>query len=265
MPSNRQSTNGANYDGLANQSEWFPWADNQTLITLSPKTTQNRQLPLAGIQAFASCGLNTYNFTNYVPSQSKGPKPELNFEFEDVNPDSNGGSPYKLHCKNNCSDLGNSSAMACSAQSSVVNITPFDYDAGSLYDAEDKNWTTKYTFGNVSSTFQGQTLSCVQQDLDDYQSTAWIQLAIQGPQALTQVANCILSVAYLRPTVNTLIGSYIESTGAMSAQSVLDASPVELLNLTMASFVSLFHNGPPTLTPPPGNNCSIPPISNGFK
>ena len=254
---NSSGENGTPFSGIANQSFWFPWADNQTVFTLSPNTAENKQLPLAGIRAFASCGINNYSGQVSVPGDGKGPTPVLNLGFDNVDPNINGGSPYKLRCKNNCSNSGNSSAISCSAQSSVVNITHFDYKDQSGYIDGSDDYSTLYSFSNVGPTFQGQALSCVQQQYNDLQSVATILLAIQGPNTSTQVANCNLSVTYLRPTVNTLIGSFIESTGLSSTDIIFDASPVELLNLSIASFIKFFHEGPPPF-------CSFPPISSGF-
>ena len=266
---NSSSALPAPFRGIANQSIWFPWADNQTIFTLSPNTVENKQLPLAGIRAFASCSYENFSNTSFALSGGNGQSPLPNLEFDDVDPTANGGSPYKLRCGNNCSDLGNSSALSCSTRSSVLNITQFNYEDQSGYLDGGSDFVTQYIFSNVGSTFQGQALSCVQQESTDLQSVATILLAIQGPNASTQIAGCNLSITYERPTVNTLIGSYIESTASSSTNIVLDATPIELLNLSMASFVNFFHQGPPTLTyQPAGNsaigNCSLSPISSGF-
>ena len=261
---NTSSLDGVPFSGIANQSLSFPWADNQTVFTLSPKTEENKQLPVAGIRAYASCGVKNYSIEN-AGNGSAIP----NLDFDNIDPGKNGGTPYKLRCRNDCSHLGNVSALACNTQSSVVNITHFDYKGqfGNIDGGDDFEW--RYSFSNVGPTVQGQALSCIQQDYNDLQSVATIVLAIQGPNVSTQVASCSLSVTYLRPTVNTLIGSYIESTGSSTTDIILDASPVELLNLSIASFVNFFHQGPPILTyqpvaNAPVGNCSLPPISNGF-
>ena len=261
---NTSSVDETPFNGIANQSLLFPWADNQTVFTLSPNTEENKQLPLAGIRAYASCGIKTYSIEN-ASNGSAIP----NLDFDKIDPSKNGGIPYKLRCRNDCSHLSNVSALACNTQSSVVNITHFDYTGqfGNIDGGDDYEW--RYSFSNVGPTFQGQALSCIQQDYSDIQSIATIVLAIQGPNVSTQVASCNLSVTYLRPTVNTLIGSYIDSTGSSTTDIILDASPVELLNLSMASFVNFFHQGPPILTYQPVQNapignCSLPPISNGF-
>ncbi len=244
---NSSSPDATPFHGIANQSYWFPWADNQTVFTLSPNTAENKQLPLAGIRAFVSCGFNNYSVSNPVlPS---------GLTFDNVKPDTNSGSLYKLRCVSNCTDLGNSSTLACSTQSSVINVTYFDYDESG--------------YSNVGPTFQSQALSCVQQEYNDLQSVANILLAVQGPNASTQAANCSMSVTYVRPTVNTLIGSYIESTSSATPDIVLDASPLQLLNLSISPFVNFFHQGPPPLTVKPIDNtridnCSLPAISSGF-
>ena len=249
------------FHGIADQSYWFPWADNQTVFTLSPNTAENKQLPLAGIRAFVSCGFNNYSVSNPIlPS---------GLTFDNVNPDTNGGFSYKLRCGSKCSDLGNSSILACSTQSSVVNITHFDYKDQSGYIDGDNDYEKHYIFSNVGPTFQGRALSCVQQEYNNLQSVASILLAIQGPNSSTQIANCSMSITYVRPTVNTLIGSYIESTSSSSPDIVLDASPIQLLNLSISSFIKFFHQGPPPLTFQPAtnapiSNCSLPTISSGF-
>ena len=261
---NTSSLDGTPFSGIANQSLLFPWADNQTVLTLSPNTEENKQLPLAGIRAYASCGVKNYSIEN-AGNGSAIP----NLDFDNIDPSTNGGTPYKLRCRNDCSHLGNFSALSCNTQSSVVNITHFDYKGqfGNIDGGDDFEW--RYSFSNVGPTFPGQALSCIQQDYNDLQSDATVILAIQGPNVSTQVASCNLSITYLRPTVNTLIGSYIESTGSSTADIILDASPVELLNLSMAPFVNFFHQGPPILSyqpveHAPVGNCSLPPISNGF-
>ena len=261
---NTSSVDGTPFSVIANQSLLFPWADNQTVFTLSPNTEENKQLPLAGIRAYASCGVKNYSIEN-AGNGSAIP----NLDFDNIDPSTNGGTPYKLRCRNDCSHLGNFSALSCNTQSSVINITHFDYKGqfGNIDGGDDYDW--RYSFSNVGPIFPGQALSCIQQDYNDLQSVATIILAIQGPNVSTQVASCNLSVTYLRPTVNTLIGSYIESTGSSTADIILDASPVELLNLSMAPFVNFFHQGPPILSyqpveNAPVGNCSLPPISNGF-
>ena len=262
---NTSSVDGTPFSGIANQSLLFPWADNQTVFTLSPNTEENKQLPLAGIRAYASCGIKNYSIEN-AGNGTAIP----NLDFDNIDPGKNGGTPYKLRCRNDCSHLVNVSALSCNTQSSLVNISHFDYKGqfGNI-DGRDE-FETHYSFSNVGPTFQGQALSCIQQEYSDLQSVATILLAIQGPNVSTQVASCDLSITYLRPTVNTLIGSYIESTGSSTTDIISDASPVELLNLSMASFVNFFHQGPPTLTYEPARNapignCSLPPISNGFE
>ena len=266
---NSSSADGTPFKGIANQSFFFPWADNKTVFTLSPNTVENKQLPLAGIRVFASCGFNNYSVDNPIPSSGNGLTPVPNLDLDNVDPSANSGSPFKLRCRNNCSNLGNSSALSCNTQSSIVNVTHFNYKDQSGYLDGGDDFVTRYSFSNVGPTFQGQALSCIRQEYNDLQSVATILLAIQGPNASTQVANCNLSVTYLRPTVNTLIGSYIESTGSSPTDIILDASPVELLNLSIAPFVNFFHEGPPPLTFQPVNNarignCSLPSISSGF-
>lgn len=251
------------------------WANNQTFTTLAPPKTEdnshNVQLPLAGIKASASCGLSNYNLAQLFQGNETGSTIVPNLGFDTTGPSSNGSSPFTLRCINDCSNLGNSTALACSTQSSIVNITSFIYRNESGYDVEAQQNTNHYTFFNVSSTVPGQALSCVQQDYTDLQSTAAILLAVQGANNITQVATCDFSVTYMKPTVNTLLGQYIDSTGLSSAISGLNATPAELLNLSMASYINFFHEGPPILTYPPAPtysslpNCTIPPITSGFQ
>lgn len=267
---NASSADGITFRGIANQSSLFPWADNRTVFTLSPNTAENKELPLAGIRAFASCGISNYSLANLDPGSSKVPLPIPNLEIDNATSGINSSSPYKLRCRDTCSAVGNSSTMSCSAESSIVNLTPFNYEDQSGYIDGGDDFERHYIFSNVGQTFRGQALSCIQHEYNDLQSVATVLLAIQGPNASTQVANCNLSVTSLRPTVNTLIGSYIESTGSSTPDIILDASPVELLNLSIASYVNFFHQGPPTLTfqpveSAPIGNCSLPPISSGFE
>jgi hypothetical protein len=254
------------FGGIANQSDLFPWADNQTVLTLSPNTAENKQLPLAGIRAFASCRISNY-------SAPGGPAQVPNLELDKVDPTTNGGSSYRWRCGYNCSDSGNSTGLTCGTQSSVINMTPFDFKDQSGYVVDDLKqpgvYRRMYSFDNVGQTVQGQALSCIQQTYNDLQSVGTVLLAVQGLNTSIRVANCNLSVTYLRPTVNTLIGSYIDSTGSSSTDIILDASPVKLLNLSMASFLSFFHQGPPPLTYQPVkdasiDNCTLVPVSNGF-
>ena len=266
---NSSTADRAPFGGIANQSISFPWADNQTVITLSPNTMENKQLPVVGIRVFASCGLQNFSSADLISGGGNGTTSIPNLNLDNVDSDTNGGSPYKLRCANDCSNVRNSSALACSTQSSIVNLTSFDYKDQSGYLDGESDFDTHFSFSNVGPTFQGQTLSCIQQEFSDLQSVATILLAVQGPNASTQIANCNISVTYLRPTINTLIGSYIDSTGSSSTDIILDATPVELLNLSMSSFVNFFHEGPPTLTYQPVNNapigdCFLPPISTGF-
>ena len=123
----------------------------------------------------------------------------------------------------------------------------------------------------MGSTVQAQALSCTQQGYTDLQSTAALLLAIQGASNITQVASCNFSVTYLTPTANKLLRQYIDSTGLSSAIAGLNVTPLGLLNLSMASFINFFHEGPPILAFPPAAtdpslpNCTIPPIFNGFE
>lgn len=271
---NSSSADGMPFGGIANQSFFFPWADNQTVVTLSPNTADNKQLPLAGIRAFASCEISNHSFPRSPDAgSSKGSVPVPNLELDNVDPDTNGGSPYKWRCGYNCSDSGNSSVSTCSTHSTVFNLTQFDYkdQSGILVNDLKKPgvYVRHYSFDNVGPTVQGQALSCIKQEHNDLQSVATITLAVQSLNVSTQVANCNLSVTYLRPTVNTLIGSYIDSTGSSSKDIILDASPVELLNLSMTSFIDFFHQGPPPLiyqsvNNPTNDNCTLAPISSGF-
>ncbi len=103
---------GTPFSGIADQSFYFPWADNQTVFTLSPNTAENKQLHLAGVRAFASCKLKIFSVANLVPGLS----------LDSADPNTNDGSQYMLRRGNNCSDLGIPSTMACSAQYSLVGL-----------------------------------------------------------------------------------------------------------------------------------------------
>ena len=271
------------YSGIGDQPNLFPWADNLTFITLelakTEDNTHNKQLPLAGIRAFASCDRKNYTLSQLTQGSGTGSTILPNLGLEITGPKVNGSASYTLRCTNDCPSPENQSALACSTQSSAVNITPFNYKNQSGYDVETKEelnhfhpqqLVDHYSFFNVGSTVQGQALSCIQQDYTDLQSTAAIVLAVSGANNITQVATCDLSITYLKPTVNTLLGQYIDSTGLSSAISGLDVSPLQLLNLSMASFINFFHEGPPILTFSQGSvdsphpNCTIPPISNAF-
>ena len=251
------------------------WADNQTFTTatLAKKEDDqhNIQLPVAGIKAFSSCRRETYNLTEPGELNDTVTTAIPNLVIEQASYDNDNNSFYTLSCANDCSNQGNSSSLACSMRSSMVNITSFDYHNKSGYLVDEHEYTHHYTFSNVGSTTAQQTLSCIQQDYSNLQSIATVLLAVQGANDTAQVATCNLSLTYMQPTVNTLLGQYIDSTGLSSANSGLNATPAEFLNLSMASFVHFFHQGPPILTYPPAPahsslpNCTLPPISNGFE
>jgi len=268
------SNASTSFNGIGDQAYYFRWADNQSFITLAlPKTEDNKnniQLPIAGIRAFASCGLNNYSLTQLTQGNGKGSTIVPNLGYDNTPPLPGSSFPYTLKCANNCSSLDNSSVLACSAQSSHVNLTSFDYkNVSGNYVTDLRTGTSvptdHYTFSNVGSTSPGQVLSCIEQDSTDVQSTAAILLAVQGANNMTQVATCNISVTYMKPTVNTLLGQYIDSTGSSSALSGLNATPVELLNLSMTSFINFFHEGPPVLNYEPASNCTLPPITSGFQ
>ena len=251
--------------GIGNLSQQFPWADNQTVLTLPLNITDNKQLPLAGIKAFASCDFKEYGGFNASIDEGSVPNsiPNIEYDIDDHNKTSS--FAYRLRCARNCSESHHSSPVACISRSSLLNMTRFDF------------LSTGNGFADVVPTVEGQALSCVHHEYDDLQSVATIVLAIQGPNVSTQVVNCNISVSYLQPTVNTLISSYIDSTGSSAPDIILDASPVELLNLSMAPFVNYFHEGPSQLstttlsttsqTPDMNGNihCAWLPISSGFK
>ncbi|KAL8789713.1 MAG: hypothetical protein Q9195_006710 [Heterodermia aff. obscurata] len=247
--------------GIGDRSQKFPWADNQTILTFPTNITDDKQLPLAGIKTFALCEFNEYDAFNADTSDGSitNTIPDIEYYFDDHN--INGRFAYKLRCARNCSDSHNTSAMACISRSSFLNITRFDF------------LSTGNGFSNVIPTFEGQALSCVHHEYDDLQSVATLVLAIQGLNVSTQVVNCNVSITYSQPTVNTLIGSYIDSTDSSTSDIVLDASPIELLNLSMAPFVNYFHEVPsqptnlgPSQAPDMHGiiNCAWLPISSGF-
>ena len=273
------------FEGLGNQSYYFPWADNQTFTTLVyPEMidkVSNIQLPLAGIRAFASCAINTYAVTELIQkiSETEGSTVGLNLRINTTASGSDSNLPYTLSCAQNCSKVDAQSAVACHQQSSMVNITSFDMKSiiGSVANSvnggevETTPVSNHYTFSNVGSTAQGQALSCVQQAYTDGSgdSMADILLAVQDANNMTQLAECGLHLIYMKPTVNTLIGQYIDST-ALDTPVFSGASPVELLNLSMTSYLNFFHEGPPIFTEKAvasssKPDCTIPPISNGFQ
>ena len=218
--------------GIGNLSQQFPWANNQTVLTLPLNITDDTQLPLAGFKTFASCDYEEYGGFNANIDDGSVPIsiPNIEYDIDDHNKTSS--FAYTLRCARNCSDSDQSSPVACISRSSLLNITRFDF------------LSSGNGFADVVPTFEGQALSCVHHEYDDFQSIASILLAIQGPNVSTQVVNCNISVSYLKPTVNTLIGSYIDSTRSSAPDVILDASPMELLNLSMAPFVNYFHEGP---------------------
>lgn len=256
--------------------KFIDWADNHTFSTVVlPKTDDSVQLPVAGIKAFATCRKDKYSLADITGENNTGMRAVQNTQ-NDSNSD---GPSFTLLCNNGCFLQNNISAMACNRQSSKINVTSFSYRNASGYEAgvrnnkeqpEHPDIHLRYEFSNISSTAEGQALSCIEQEFSNSQSTANILLAVQAANNITEVATCELSITYMKPTVNTLLGKYIESTASSSAVLGLSMTPVELLNLSMASFVHFFHEGPPNITyQPPATKplepeCVFVPITDGF-
>jgi len=260
---NSSNPTASQYDGI--QPLPF-WANNNTLATLPLRTEGNAQLATIGVQVLAICGFNNYNATIHLPGWSQGPIPDLLFDFQEVDPATNYGLPYVLECRNNCSTTNQHNPYSCSAQSSILNITPSGTsgDGGFGGDQSSPGFPDNCEEANLllsavsnGPTFNGQVLSCVNQQYSALHTEASLQLARQGPGAWTQVANCEISITYTQPIVNPLIGEYIASTSTAKTLPVLDVDPVQFLNLSLSSFINFFHNGPPT-TP------NLPPITDGF-
>ena len=222
----------------------IPSAHNQTIVTSSPNTMIRRQLPLASIRASASCTLNNYVGYNDVRNST-------NLNIDTVNPDTNGGLSHKLRCGVDCANLGNSS---CDSDSSIMDIT--------LFTSWNDSFNAAYFNTQGNETFKGQALSCIQQNYSDLQANATIVLAVQT-NISTQVATYDMSIMYMRPMVNTISGSYFETKESPSEDIILNASPVQLLNLSIEPFINFFHQGPPLLIYPQ-QNCTVPPILSGF-
>lgn len=113
-------------------------------------------------------------------------------------------------------------------------------------------------------SFIGQTLSCIKiqnSSTSSVESLATAQFAVQGPGAWTSVRSCNFSILYARPTVNTLIGEYMAATITASSSSSLlqirELTPNRLLELGIASYVNLFHTGPPSVD-------GAEPVTDGF-
>ena len=235
-----------------------------------PKTEDNIQLAVTGIKAFATCRKDKYSLDHITGENDTGMRAVQN---------PHGSPPFTLLCNNECFLRTNISAMACNRQSSTINVTSFSYRNASGYEVGPGDYkdepqlpdiNLRYEFSNISSTVEGQSLSCIEQEFSNSQSAANILLAVQAADNITEVATCDLSITYMRPTVNTLLGRYIESTASSSAIPGLNVTPVELLNLSMASFIHFFHEGPPNITfQPPASkplepDCIFVPITDGF-
>jgi hypothetical protein len=224
------------------------WASGNSVLTLGVGVSSNSQLPLAAVRVKAICRSASYNNTVLVPAYSIGPKDDLTFDFGNVSSNENWPLPYKLSCKNNCNTTSNSEDPNCFSTSSTLTM-----------------WPTNTTTSGYDS-FEGQTLSCGSIGNDSTTglgAVAQLQFVVNGPKAWSSVRTCELSISYVRPTVNTLIGEYIESTtdraAASSLQIMQGFTPAQLLQLSIAGPLSLFHNGPPPAAD------GVKGVTNGFK
>ena len=260
---NSSSLPGPAFIGITNQTRYFPWADNQTMISRSPGLHSNVQLPLVGVRASTTCGMGTFNnFTDLVPGTSQGAPFDINLDL--ATPVQQKDGNWTLSCRNNCST--DTDGPSCSSRAAQTNLTSFTYLATYQYDEKLHADVGTFRFANVSDTVLGETLSCTHQDNTDTQSVSRVFLAAKGANSTIQAASCNISITYFRPTVNTLIGSYIESTGSSSDIPVLAANPAILMNLTLSPFINFFHAGGPkfhqsfSLT----ENCTVWPTFSGF-
>ena len=141
-------------DGIGDQSQQFPWGDNQTVFTLQTNIGHATQLPVAGIKTFALCDFSDYGGLSANIGDGRIPSSIPNIEYDIGDDNKNSGFTYRIRCARNCSDSHNSSAAACIARSSLLNITRFDFSMSG-------------GFANVIPTFEGQALSCVHQEYDE--------------------------------------------------------------------------------------------------
>lgn len=245
------------FRGMGDQDADFPWANNKTMITYSPNTTDNIQLPIAGIRAFAQCnGISSYNANADLSTAAN-----LGLQSSMIHHDN--GS-WSLGCNDNCYTPG-SDPFACQARSSLLNVTQFRFENQSGYLVDAKAYTTHFRFDNVEPSYQAQAQSCVRRYNTNQLSVADMTFAISDQNNNTfRAVECSVSIGYIRPTVNTLIGSYIDATSSSSPVSILEANTSQLLNLTLSPYLTFFHQGPPEITLGPGENSTIAPITDGF-
>ena len=228
-----QETSGP-YLGLSNTSGW---ASGNGVLTPGVGVSSNIQLPLAAVQVNAFCTSASYNDTILVPQDSTGPVAELAFDFIEASADDNWPLYYRLACKAICNTTD------CLNRSSTLTLWPMSGDSCFTGQA-----LTCGSIGNSSSTQLG--------------ATARLQFAVNGPGKWTTVRTCELSILYVRPIVNTLIGEYIQATiedsPASSLQTPQGLTPAQLVSLSITDPISMFHDGPPSAAD------GVVPVTDGF-
>lgn len=233
------------HQGLSDANSW---AFGDDVLTLGVGVSSNSQLGLAAVQVNAVCTSAGYNDTVLAPRHSIGPEADLAFDFVDVSSDKSWPLPYRLSCKSACNNTLNSEAVSCFSNTSTLTMWPTD------------TTTSGY------SCFTGQTLTCGSVKNDSSArlvATAQVQFAVNGPGTWTTVRTCELSVSYVRPIINTLIGEYIQATTEQSAASSLQVpgglTPAQIVLLSIAGPMKIFHDGPPRLAD------DIGPVTDGFR
>ncbi|KAK5081379.1 hypothetical protein LTR05_008174 [Lithohypha guttulata] len=219
------------------------WSDGDSILTrLELSSKEQFQMSLAAVQVKALCTLAYYNDTVFLPQYSIGPEAELDFDYGD-----------QLSCKLNCSGVTGQEGAICISNSTTLPMCP-----------------TNSTLAGTSSCFSGQALSCgkiSETSSTQLAATAHIQFAVHNRFKYTAVRTCDLSLSFVRPVANTLIGEYVQATADQSEQSDTSLqnpqglTPLQLLHMSVVGPMSIFHNGPPRLT----NDTEFTAITDGFK
>lgn len=220
--------------GLSNQTVW---TSGDSVLTLDVGVKSNTQLPLAAVRIKAFCRQAMYDNNVLLPGSTSLPGDDLSFEFAPtrLSGDSPGG--HKLVCKKTCLGPVSSDAYTCSSNSSYL-------DKGI--------WSTDLRSGMDNRNPQLLSCGSIEEDSSDGPgAVARFQFAmlVNGYEHITNVRTCDFAVSYVRPTINTLIGEYIESTSdriaATAVQTPGGFTPAQLLELSMAGLLKMYHNGPP--------------------
>lgn len=234
---NSSTKNSDAYAGLASNSSY--WADGKSILTRRVvSTTEQFQMPVAAVKIEARCSLAHYNAGVLMSNYSIGPVAEIMFDFGD-----------ELACKQSCQTTASRQSVNCINNSSSLTMCSTDIE-----------------FFGTDSCFVGQALACggiTDDPSPQLGASANIQFAIRDPEDRTIVRTCEVSVSYVKPLANTLIGEYVGATadksGVSSLQTAQGLTPLELVQISIAGPMNIFLNGPAPAAE------GISPVTDGFK